>query len=103
MPKNARKAKIKTPVFEYSWYKEVNKIETNKKLIQNQIDSFKLLIDNKESVKMVDLRDELKEFIRIIPSQGHLVKLDKEYQDKFFEITKFVKEYFKLVGKTFEI
>ena len=28
MTKKTRKAKIKTPIFEYSWYKEINKPET---------------------------------------------------------------------------
>lgn len=68
MPKKFRTAKIKTPFFDYTWYKEINKIETNKKFIQNQIDSFKLMIDNKEYVNIGDLRDELKAFIKLIPS-----------------------------------
>lgn len=103
MPKKSRTAKLKTPIFEYTWYKEVNQIETNKEFIQDQIDSFKLMIDNKENVNLGDLKDELKTFIKVIPSQGHLVKLDKDYQEKFFEIAKFVKERFKFVAKTFEV
>ena len=103
MPKKSRTAKIKTPIFEYTWYKEINKIKTNKKFIQDQIDSIKLMIENKDDINMGDIRDELKTFIKIIPSQGHLVKLDKEYQERFFEITKFVKEHFKLVARSFEV
>ena len=50
MAKKSRTGKIKTGVFEYSWTKEINKVETNKKFIQSQIDSFILLIENKESI-----------------------------------------------------
>jgi hypothetical protein len=96
MAKKSRTGKIKTPVFEYSWYKEINRTETNKKFIQNQIDSFILLIENKENIKIGDYRDELKEFTTILPAQGHLTKLDKEYQEKYFRITKFVKEQFEV-------
>jgi len=95
MAKKSRTAKIKSPFFEYSWYKEINQTETNKEFIQNQIDSFILLVENKDSVKIGDYHDELKAFTTIIPSQGHLAKLDKEYQEKYFRITKFVKEQFK--------
>ena len=47
MAKKSRTAKIKTPIFEYSWYKEINKTETNEEFIQGQIDSYIVLIENK--------------------------------------------------------
>ena len=50
------------------------------------------MIENKENIEIWDYRDELKAFTTIIPAQGHLVKLDKVYQEKYFRITKFVKE-----------
>ncbi len=98
MAKKSRTGKIKTGVFEYSWTKEINKVETNKKFIQSQIDSFILLIENKESIKIGDYRDELKEFTTLIVAQGHLAKLDEEYQKKYFKITKFIKDNFGFVG-----
>ncbi|KKL95438.1 hypothetical protein LCGC14_1854590 [marine sediment metagenome] len=94
MAKKSRTGKIKTPIFEYSWYKEISKTKTNKKFIHDQIDSFISLIEHKDSINISDYKDELKAFTKIIPSQGHLVKLDKEYQDKYYVITKFIKEQF---------
>ncbi len=91
----AKKSRTGTPIVDYSWYKEINQTKTNKDFIQNQIDSFILLIDNKENIEIWDYRDELKEFTKIIPAQGHLAKLDKEYQEKYFRITKFVKEHLR--------
>jgi len=96
--KKSRTAKIKTPIFEYSWHKEINQPETNKGFIQNQIDSFILLIENVEIVNIRDLRVDLIEFIKIITKQGHLAKLDKEYQEKFFKIIKSVKERFETLS-----
>jgi len=46
-------------------------------------------------VNIRDTRDEFIEFTKIIPAQGHLVKLDKGYQQNFFKITKFVKDHWK--------
>ncbi|MFX1500200.1 MAG: hypothetical protein ACFFDH_04455 [Promethearchaeota archaeon] len=103
MAKKSRTAKVKIPFLEYSWYKEINQIETNKEFIQNQIDSFILLIENKDNVKIGDYRDELKAFTTMLPAQGHLSKLDKEYQEKYFRITKFVKDNFGFVGGTVSI
>ena len=95
MAKKSRTAKIKTPIFEYSWYKEINQPETNKEFIQSKINDFILLIENQESVNIRDMRVEFIEFTKLVPAQGHLSKLDKEYQGKFLKITKFVKERFK--------
>ena len=82
MAKKTRTGKIKAPFFEYSWYRELNKPETNKKFIQDQIDSFVLLIENEDKICSSNFYAELKEFIALIPAQGHLKNLDKEYQDK---------------------
>ena len=94
--KKSRTAKLKTPIFEYTWYKEISKIETNKNFIQDQIDSFILLIDNKNKINPSDFKDELKAFISLIPSQGHLVKLDKDYIDKYFRIAEFINKQFNV-------
>ena len=68
MAKKARTGKIKTPIFEYSWYKEISKIKTNKKFIQDQIDSFISLIEHKDSINIGDYRDELKTFSKLMPT-----------------------------------
>ena len=92
MAKKSRTAKIKAPFFEYSWYKEINKIDADMKFIKKQIDSFNLLIDNKDKIDPNNFKDEIETFISLIPAQGHLVKLEKDYQEKFFKITKFIKD-----------
>lgn len=92
MAKKSRTGEIKAPFFHYTWYKEINKIDANIKFIKDQIDSFVLLIENKDKIDVNNFRDELKTFIALIPAQAHLKKLDKEYQEKFFKITKFVKD-----------
>lgn len=92
MAKKSRTAKIKAPFFEYSWYKEINKIDADMKFIKKQIDSFNILIDNKDKIDPNNFKDEIETFISLIPAQGHLVKLEKDYQEKFFKITKFIKD-----------
>lgn len=92
MAKKSRTGKIKAPFFQYTWYKEINKIDADMKFIKAQIDSFVLLIENKDKIDASNFKDELETFVSLIPAQGHLTKLDKEYQDKFFKITKFVKD-----------
>ena len=96
MAKKSREIKIKTPVIEYTWYKEINKTKTNKKFIQKKIDDYILLINNKDKIDPNNFKDEIEAFISIIPAQGHLNKLDKEYQEKFFKITKFVKDTWEI-------
>ena len=49
MAKKSRAGKIKVGPIEYSWYKEINQIKTNKKFIQDQIDSFMFLVEKQES------------------------------------------------------
>ncbi|KKM01673.1 hypothetical protein LCGC14_1792080 [marine sediment metagenome] len=73
-------------------YKEINKIDADMKFIKSQIDSFTILINNKEKIDANNFKDELETFISLIPAQGHLVKLNNDYQGKFFNITKFVKD-----------
>ena len=96
MTKKSRTGRIKAPFFEYSWYKEINKIDADMKFIKRQIDSFLLLTENKDKINPSNFKDELETFISLIPSQGHLVKLEKEYQEKFFKITKFTKDTWEL-------
>lgn len=93
MIKKHRSGKIKLPVFEYSWSKEIDKEEPNINVIQDKIDSFIFVIQKKEDFKLNDLRDEFKTFIKLIIRHGHITKLKKDYQDKFLKITKFVKDY----------
>lgn len=90
MDNKIHSAKVKTPIFEYKWQKE----KPNKKFIQSRIESFIILIDNKENVRILDFNSELKKLIVTIISQGILIKLDKNYQKKFFRLTKFSKENF---------
>ena len=92
MAKKSRTGKVKAPFFEYTWYKEINKIDADMKFIKKQIDSFNILIDNKDKIDPNNFKDEIETFISLIPAQGHLVKLEKDYQEKFFKITKFIKD-----------
>jgi hypothetical protein len=92
MIKKYRSGKIKLPVFEYSWAKEIDKENPNIDIIQDQIDTFIFVIQEKESFKINDLQAEFKTFIKLIVRRGHLPKLNKEYQEKFLTITKFFKE-----------
>ncbi len=92
MAKKSRTGKVKAPFFEYTWYKEINKIDADMKFIKKQIDSFNILIDNKDKIDPNNFKDEIETFISLIPAQGHLVKLEKDYQEKFFNITKFIKD-----------
>lgn len=91
MAKKSHDVEIKVPFVKYHWYKEINKAETNIEFIQNQIDSFKMLVDNQNNINVSDFKDEIRAFISIIPAQGHLVKLNEEYQKKFFVITAYMK------------
>ena len=100
MANKSHDVEIKVPFIKYHWYKEINKEETNIEFIQNQIDSFKILVDNQNKINVSDFKDEIKTFISIIPAQGHLVKLNEEYQKNFFEITKYMKEQY---GCSFKI
>ena len=93
MIKKSRSGKIKLPVFEYSWSKEVNTKKPNIELMQDQIDSFIFVIKNKDKFKIDDFLEEFRSFSKLIISLGHLTKLVKEYQEKFLYITKFIKEF----------
>lgn len=94
MAKKTRTAKIKAPFFQYSWYKEINKPETNKQFIQQQIDSFEIIIKNESKIKIGVYKEELETFFRLIVAQGHLAKLDNEYQDKFLELNQYYKKQY---------
>ena len=95
MIKKHRSGKIKLPVFEYSWSKEIDKEEPNFRVIQDQIDTFIFVIQKKENFKINDLRNEFKIFIKLIIRHDHITRLEEKYQDKFLEITKFVKDYWR--------
>lgn len=103
MVKKSHNIKVKAPFFEYHWYKEINKDNANIKFIERQIDSFNLLIKNKNRIDPGNFRDELKIFISLVPFQGHLIKLDKEYIEKFFKIAKYMKIEYNSSPKMFSL
>jgi len=92
MAKKSRKGKIKAGIFEYEWYKEIDKIDADFELIKNQIDSFLFIIENPKDFKSSVYIEEIKVFSRVLVSYGHLVKLEDEYKTKFKRINKYVKE-----------
>ena len=94
MAKKSHDVEVKVPFLKYHWYKEINKEETNIKFIQKQIDSFKILVDNKSKIDVNDFKDDIRAFISILPAQGHLVKLSEDYQKKFLEITNYIREQY---------
>jgi hypothetical protein len=96
MVKQIKGGEINTGLFKYSWQKEINKIKTNKKFIQGQIDSFMILLENLDQLDIGIYGDELREFLTVVPAQGHLSKLDKDYQDKFFIISEFYEKHFSI-------
>ena len=91
MIKKRREGRIKLPIFEYNWSKEVDKEEPNLNIIRNQINTFMFVIQNKDNFKIDDFREEFKKFTKLIIRHGHLTKLEKEYQNKFLKINKFIK------------
>ena len=93
MIKKHRTGKIKLPVFEYSWSKEIDKEQPNIEAIQDQIDTFLFVIQKKKNFKINDLKKEFTSFVKLMVRRGHITRLEESYQDKFLEITKFVKEY----------
>jgi hypothetical protein len=93
--KKYRSGKIKLPVFEYSWSKEINKKDPDMEIIQNQIDTYMFVIKNKENFNFDDYRDEFKKFTKSLIRKGHISKLDNNYQTKFLQITKFIKLFWK--------
>lgn len=97
MIKKRREGKIKLPIFEYNWSKEVDKEEPNLNIIRNQINTFMFVIQNKDNFKIDDFREEFKKFTKQIIRHGHLTKLQKEYQDKFLLINKFIKDYWETI------
>lgn len=99
MAKKTREAEIKLPFIKFSWFKEINKPETNKDFIQSQIDSFILLVENKNKIKIGVYKEELKAFLSILPAQGHLSKLDKDYQEKYFKIAEYYKSQYNFTPR----
>jgi len=93
MIKKRREGKIKLPIFEYNWSKEIDKGEPNFNIIRNQINTFIFVIQNRENFNIEDFREEFIAFTKLIIRHGHLTKLEKEYREKFLKITKFIKDY----------
>ena len=96
MSKKPRDSKDKKHVTEYSWYKEINKPHTNKKLIQEQIDNFMFYIENEDYIDFSKYKGELLDFYDLIQNLGHLNKLDEEYQIMFNELNKYIKDKTKV-------
>lgn len=94
MIKKYRSGKIKLPIFEYRWSKEIDKKEPNLNIVRNQINSFMFVIQNKDKFKIDDFREEFKVFTNLIIRHGHITKLEREYQERFLKITKFIKDYY---------
>ncbi len=97
MIKKRREGRIKLPIFEYNWTKEIAKEEPSLNVIRNQINTFMFVIQNKENFKINDFHEEFKKFTKLIIRHGHLTKLEKEYQDKFLIINKFIKDYWETI------
>ena len=97
MIKKRHEGRIKLPIFEYNWTKEVAKEEPNLIVIRNQINTFMFVIQNKENFKIDDFREEFKKFTKLIIRHGHLTKLEKEYRDKFLLINKFIKNNWETI------
>lgn len=97
MIKKRREGRIKLPIFEYNWSKEVDKEEPNLNVIRNQINTFMFVIQNKENFKIDDFREEFRKFTKLIIGHGHLTKLEKGYRDKFLIINKFIKDYWETI------
>ncbi|MBD3339776.1 MAG: hypothetical protein GF353_11745 [Candidatus Lokiarchaeota archaeon] len=95
MIKKHKTGKIKLPIFEYSWTKEIKKSNPNLNIIKNQIDSFVFVIHNRNRFRITDLKDEFLNFTKIIIRSGHLSKLNKDDQDKFLIITNFIKDFWE--------
>ena len=95
MIKKRREGKIKLPIFEYNWSKEIDKKEPDLNIIRNQINTFIFVIQNKHNFKIEDFREEFKAFTKLIIRHGHITKLEKDYQEKFLRITKFIKDYWE--------
>lgn len=55
------------------------------------------VIQNKENFKIDDFQEEFKKFTKMIIRHGHLTKLEKEYQDKFLIINRFIKNSWKTI------
>ena len=51
MTKKTHSVKIKLPFVEYNWYKEITKEKPNIDIIQNQIDNFLFVVQNKEFLR----------------------------------------------------
>lgn len=62
MTKKSRKGKIKAGIFEYEWYKEIDKIDADFELIKSQIDSFLYIIENPKDFKSSVYIEEMSVF-----------------------------------------
>ena len=63
-----------------------------------------MLVDNQNKINVSDFKNEIiRTFISIIPAQGHLIKLNEEYQKKFFKITEYIKKQYGHSVKVFSL
>jgi hypothetical protein len=91
MARKRQSVRVKLPFIEWSWYKEVSKKDVDIKYLQDLIDSYLLFIEHQKT-NTGEYHEELTQFTKLIVSNGHLIKLSKEYKEKFFKICKFVED-----------
>ena len=90
--KKTKEHELDLGIYKYKWGKELEKLEPDKKLIKNQIDSFIFIIENSESFHDKTYLDEMTLFSKMVLSYGHLTKLEDEYKEKFKKINQFIKK-----------
>ena len=89
--KKGKEFRVKLPFVEYHWFKEINQDKPNIDFINNQINSFMFLIENKDKVDIENFIEELREFTKLIVAEGHLMMLGDSYKEMFLKITEFSK------------
>ena len=89
MVRKGQSVRVKLPFIEWSWYKEVSKKDVDIKYLQNLIDSYLLFIEH-QNTNTGEFHEELTQFTNLVVANGHLIKLTKEYQERFFKISNFV-------------
>ncbi len=60
--------------------------------IKKQIDSYIIIIERSKDIDARDVLPQIRPFIAAMQQYGHLSRLDKAYQDRFFKITNWVQQ-----------
>ena len=87
-----KKGKVNVGPIGFEWEKELQNRDADINIVKTQIDSYLLVIEHKSESNLLELCQPLKKLINVIEIYGHLIRLEKEYQDKFFKLTKFRKD-----------